>query len=271
MDATNIEQLSALAYNAAITYVPKILAALLVLWLGFVVIRLITKGLQRSLQGRQVDSTLQRFFINLVAWALKIMLFISVIQMLGVATTSFVALIGAAGLAVGLALQGTMANFAGGVLVLLFRPYKVGDLIEAQGVTGTVKEIQIFTTVLLTPENKTAVIPNGPMANGNIINYSVDGRIRVDLTFGVSGDSRISEVRGILEKVMADNPKVLRDPAPSVTVAKLQIEGMELAVRPWCAPGDYWDVYFAVYEQGQDALRQAGIKGPQRTMILEQK
>lgn len=271
MDQLQLDNWASLAGAALMTYIPKIIFALLVLWIGMMIVRLISRTLLKTLEKRKVDTTLQRFFVSLVGWTLKIMLFVSVIQMLGVATTSFVALIGAAGLAIGLALQGTMANFAGGVLILLFRPYKVGDLIEAQGITGHVKEIQIFTTVLLTPENKTAVIPNGPMANGNIVNYSADGRIRVDLTFGVSGDARIGEVRRILEEVMAANAQVLKSPAPGVTVSKLTIEGMELAVRPWCDPAHYWDVYFAVYEQGQDALRKAGVKGPQRTMILEQK
>lgn len=259
------------AGSAVLAYLPKVVLALLVLWIGLLVVRTLTRVMNKGMARRGVDQTLQRFFVSMLGWGLKILLFVSVIQMLGVATTSFVAIIGAAGLAVGLALQGTLANFAGGVLVLLFRPYKVGDLIEAQGVTGHVKEIQIFTTVLLTPESKTAIIPNGPMANGNIINYSAEGRMRVDLTFAVSGDTPISEVRRLLTEVMTKEPKVLADPAPSVTVVKLNPEGIELAVRPWCAPGDYWDVYFAVYEEGQKALRTAGIKGPERSLTVVNK
>ncbi|MBS1547115.1 MAG: mechanosensitive ion channel [Bacteroidetes bacterium] len=262
MHADNLDKWAALATSALYTYVPRILLALLVLAVGLFIIKLIMRGVQRMMAVKHVDHTLQRFLSSLVGWGLKILLFVSVIQMLGVATTSFVAIIGAAGLAVGLALQGTLANFAGGVLILLFRPYKVGDLIEAQGVTGHVKEIQIFTTTLLTPENKLAMVPNGAMANGNIINYSAEGRIRVDLTFGVAGDTSISEVRRILVEVMKADPKVLGDPVPGVTVSKLNPEGTELAVRPWCAPEHYWDVYYGTYERGQEALRKAGVQGP---------
>ncbi|MCB0791857.1 MAG: mechanosensitive ion channel [Flavobacteriales bacterium] len=244
-------------------YLPKVLLALVVLWIGLRIINMLVRLMRRGMDARHLDATLQRFLGNLVGWALKAMLFISVIQMLGVATTSFVAVLGAAGLAVGLALQGTLANFAGGVLILIFRPFKVGDLVEAQGVLGNVKEIQIFTTILLTPENKTAIIPNGAMANGNIINYSKDGRMRVDLTFGLNYESPVNTAREVLVAAMREVPNVLQDPAPSVTVSKLNIEGMELAVRPWCAPEHYWDVYFGVYEAGIQAIQKAGLKGPQ--------
>ncbi len=262
MNTQQLEHWSSLAGAAVFTYLPKVLLALVVLVVGLMVIRVLMRGVERVMSAKSVDHTLQRFMGSLLGWGLKILLFVSVIQMLGVATTSFVAIIGAAGLAVGLALQGTLANFAGGVLILLFRPYKVGDLVEAQGVLGNVKEIQIFTTVLLTPENKLAMVPNGAMANGNIVNFSAEGRIRVDLTFGVSGDTSMADVRRILGEVMRANAKVLNDPAPSVAVSKLNPEGMELAVRPWCIPGDYWDVYFGIYEEGQKALREAGVNGP---------
>ena len=149
-----------------IEYAPKVLMALVVLWVGTMLIRMLGRLLEKVLDRKGVEPTLKRFLHSLVTISLRILLFITAIQMMGVATTSFVAIIGAAGLAVGLALQGTLANFAGGTLILLFKPYKLGDLIEAQGILGNVKEIQIFTTILLTPENKTAIIPNGPMANG---------------------------------------------------------------------------------------------------------
>jgi small conductance mechanosensitive channel len=188
---------------------PKVLMALVVLWIGSMLVRMIGRMLDKVMEKRGVEATLKRFLHSLVTIALRILVFITAIQMLGVATTSFVAIIGAAGLAVGLALQGTLANFAGGTLILLFKPYKVGDLIEAQGVLGVVKEIQIFTTVMLTPENKTAIIPNGAMANGNIINYSHDGKMRVDLTFGISYGEPLDKARKVLEEVMANDPLVL--------------------------------------------------------------
>ncbi|MBL7962641.1 MAG: mechanosensitive ion channel [Flavobacteriales bacterium] len=251
------------AQELALDYAPKLVTALLVLWIGTMLIRLLGRVLNKVLTARSVEPTLQRFLHSLVTVSLKVLLLLTFVGMLGVQTTSFIALIGAAGLAIGLALQGTLANFAGGTLILLFKPYKVDDLIEAQGVLGTVKEIQIFTTVLLTPDGKTAIVPNGAMANGNIVNYTREGRIRVDLTFGLNYNSSLTKAREVLTAVMNEHPKVMQDPAPTVTIAKLNIEGMELAVRPHCAPQDYWDVYFGVYEKGIAALQAAGLAGPQ--------
>lgn len=256
------------AMELLMEYAPKVIMALIVLWIGSILIRMLAKVLGRVLDRRGVEPTLKRFLHSLVTISLRILLFITAIQMMGVQTTSFVAIIGAAGLAVGLALQGTLANFAGGTLILLFKPYKLGDLIEAQGVLGNVKEIQIFTTILLTPENKTAIIPNGAMANGNIINYSADGKMRVDLSFMVGNDESITKVRDVLITSMAANPLVLKEPAPSVTVSKLSMDGVELAVRPWCDPAHYWDVYFGTYEKGRDALNAANVKGPQKEMLV---
>lgn len=254
------------AKEVAIQFAPKLLAALFVLWVGSVLIRLVGRGLNKVLSARNVEPTLQRFLHSLATVSLKVLLLLTFVGMLGVQTTSFIALIGAAGLAIGLALQGTLANFAGGALILLFRPYKVGDLIEAQGHLGTVKEIQIFTTVLLTPDGKTAIIPNGPMANGNIVNYTREGRIRVDLVFGLNYAAPVARAREALVGVMAAHPKVMKDPAPAVTVNKLNLEGVELAVRPHCAPQDYWEVYFDIYERGLAALQHAGLAGPQPTL-----
>lgn len=250
----------------AIDFAPKLLVALLVLWIGSLLIKGLARVLGRVLTARGVEPTLQRFLHSLVTVSLRVLLLITFIGMLGVQTTSFIAIIGAAGLAIGLALQGTLANFAGGTLILLFRPYKVGDLIETQGVLGNVKEIQIFTTVLVTPDSKTAIVPNGPIANGNIINYSREGRIRVDLTFGLNYAASLPKAREVLMGVMTAHPKVLQDPAPSVNIAQLNLEGAQLAVRPFAAPEDYWTVYFEVYEQGLAALQAAGVAGPQPSM-----
>lgn len=267
-EMTQVQRWTDHSMELAMELAPKILIALLVLWVGSMVIRGLARLLNKVLDRRGVEPTLKRFLHSLVTISLRILLLITAIGMLGIQTTSFVAIIGAAGLAIGLALQGTLANFAGGTLILLFKPYKVGDLIEAQGVLGNVKEIQIFTTVLTTPENKTAIIPNGAMANGNIINYSGEGMMRVDLTFGLGYGSSIELAREVLLKVISEHPKVLKDPAPGVTVAKLNVEGLELAVRPWCDPKDYWDVYFGVYESGLIALQRAGVQGPQPSMRI---
>jgi small conductance mechanosensitive channel len=254
------------AKDMAIEYAPKLLAALLVLWIGSMLIAMVAKVMGKLLSSRGVEPTLQRFLNSLVTVSLKVLLLITFISMLGVQTTSFIAIIGAAGLAIGLALQGTLANFAGGTLILLFKPYRVGDLIDAQGHVGHVKEIQIFTTVLLTPDSKTAIIPNGAMANGNIVNFTREGRIRVDLTFGLNYGSSLTQAREVLTAVMNAHPLVMKDPAPTVNIAQLNLEGVQLAVRPHCAPQDYWTVYFDTYEQGLAALQAAGIAGPQPSM-----
>lgn len=247
----------------ALDYAPKLIVALLVLWIGSMLIGLVGRVLNRVLNSRSVEPTLQRFLHSLVTISLKVLLLITFVGMLGVQTTSFIALVGAAGLAVGLALQGSLSNFAGGVLILLFKPYRVGDLVEVQGQLGHVKEIQIFTTVLVTLDSKTAIIPNGAIANGNILNFTREGRIRVDLTFGLNYASSLSKAREVLMDVMRNESHVMQDPAPAVTINKLNIEGMELAVRPYCDPEHYWDVYFAVYEKGIAALQAAGLAGPQ--------
>ena len=245
-----------------IGYLPKVLLALLVLWIGWKLILLAMRGLQRGLQRRGVDPTLQRFLASLIGWGLKILLLISVVQMLGVATTSFVAVIGAAGLAIGLALQGTLANFAGGVLILLFRPFKVGDIIEAQGQMGEVKEIQIFTTVLRTIDHRTAIIPNGAMANGNIVNHTTEGRLRLDLPVMINEASDVDLARSVLLKAMKENTDVLNDPPPTVAVTALTPNGVQLSARPWCASARFWDVHADALERCQRALREAEIPLP---------
>lgn len=254
--------------DLAMAYAPKLVAALLVYWIGTLLLRLAGKVLDRMLTARGTEPTLRRFMHNLVVITLRILLIVTVVGMLGVETTSFVAMVGAAGLAIGLALQGSLANFAGGALILFFKPYKVGDLIEAQGVTGEVKEIQMFTTVLLTPESRTAIIPNGALANGNIINHTREGKVRVNLTFGLHYMASLAKAREVLTGVMAAHPAVLKDPAPGVTIEKLNLEGVQLAVRPYCVPQDYWTVYFDVYEQGLQALQAAGVAGPQPSMVV---
>ncbi|UTW62053.1 mechanosensitive ion channel [bacterium SCSIO 12741] len=262
MDLTVLDRYLHKIIDLTAEYGPKLLLALLVLFIGLRVIKWMTKLIHNIFDKQKVDPTLRPFLINLVNWMLKLMLFISVASMMGVETTSFVAVIGAAGLAVGLALQGTLANFAGGVLILLFKPYKIGDLIEAQGYFGEVKEIQIFITVIITPDGKTAVIPNGAISNGSLTNFSEQGQLRVDLTIGISYDSDIKKAREILMDVMQSDPKVLKDPAPMVAVSELADSSVNLAVRPWATPADYWDVYFGTLEKGKEALDAAKITIP---------
>jgi len=220
------------------------------------------KMLNKGMSKRGTDETLRPFVLSLLGWVLKIMLFISVIQMLGVATTSFIAVLGAAGLAIGLAFQGTLANFAGGALLLVFKPYKVGDLIEAQGQLGVVKEIQIFTTILLNPQNKTIILPNGAVSNGDITNYTREGKLRVDLIVGIAYESDIRKAKDVLMATMEKDEKILKDPAPFVGVSELADSSINLAVRPWAIPEYYWDVYFGTLEACKNALDKAEVTIP---------
>lgn len=250
------------AINFVTDYGPKIIGAILIYIIGSWIIKKLTNMLEKVMMKKDYDEALQKFLSNLVGWALKVFLIIVVISKLGVETTSFAAVIAAAGLAIGLALQGSLANFAGGVLLIIFKPFKIGDLIEAQGVTGVVKEIEIFTTKLTTPDNKLAIVPNGAMGNGNIINYTAEGKIRVDTMVGIGYDEDIKKAKTVLMEVLTSNPKVLQDPAPSVNVANLGDSSVDLAVRPFCKPEDYWDVYFATVEGSKIALDNAGIEIP---------
>ncbi|MEN9444980.1 MAG: hypothetical protein RIS47_1871, partial [Bacteroidota bacterium] len=205
----NLQQYADRAYEFLMVYGVQVVMALLTLWIGLIIIGFIVKLIHKTLTHRKVDESLRPFLTSLVSWSLKAMLFISVASMVGIQTTSFVAIIGAAGLAVGLALQGTLANFAGGVLILLFKPIRVGHLIEAQGFIGTVAEIQIFVTRLKTPDNKTVYIPNGILSNGSIINYTELGVIRIDLKIGVSYTADLKVAREALMEVMKAHPLVL--------------------------------------------------------------
>ena len=216
--------------------------AILVLWVGLRIVKQLQKLIRKAFLKTSMDEALTTFVSNLAGWILKIVLFIAIADMVGIETTSFVAIVGAAGLAVGLALQGTLANFAGGVLVMIFKPYKIGDLVESQCVIGVVKEIQIFNMILLTPENKTAIM------NNHLINYTEEGKIRVDLTIGIAYDADIKQTREAMMAVMEADSKVLKDPAPMVIVSELADSAVNLAVRPWCDPADYWDVYFGTFE-----------------------
>lgn len=249
-------------WDLVLEFSPMIITALVILIVGLIIIRLITRMAKKVMRKRGLDETLQNFLSNLVGWILKILLFVTVIAKLGVATTSFAAILAAAGLAIGLALQGSLSNFAGGVLIMIFKPFKIGDLIEGQGELGVVKEIEIFTTKLLTPTNKEVIIPNGALSNGNIINYSSEGILRVDLTIGVSYDADIKQTKMVLMEVLKSNPKVLQDPEPTVNVSELADSSVNFAVRPWSTVADYWDVYFGITEACKEALDKAGIEIP---------
>ena len=246
----------------AMFYGPKIGSAVLVFIIGLWLVNWATRLMTKAMNRRGFDVSLQSFLSSLISVSLKVMLLVSVAGMIGIQTTSFVAILGAAGLAVGLALQGSLANFAGGVLTLVFKPYKAGDLIEAQGQFGQVIEIQIFNTVLLSPENKTVIVPNGILSNGTIVNYSRHGNIRVDIVVGVDPGTDISKARSVVMEAMQSNSKVLKEPAPSVNVLKMGDGMVSLAVRPFSTVADYWDVFFGVQEQIKIAFEQNKIASP---------
>jgi len=258
----DIQKYTEQGMEMAVTYAPKIVLAIVVLVVGLFIIGRFTKFFKRTLEKRDVETTLANFLTPLISILLKAMLIISVASMVGIATTSFVAVLGAMGLAIGLALQGSLANFAGGILILLFKPFKVDDVVSAQGHTGKVEDISILVTNLITPQNRLVIIPNGPLANGNIVNLTAKDFIRVDLTIGIGYGEDIKAARDILMKVMNEHPKVLKDPAPTVNVKELADSSVNLLLLPFAKTEDYWDITFEIQEQGKIALDKAGIEIP---------
>lgn len=244
------------------THGVKILVALIVLFIGLKLISWLAKFLKRSFAKRNLDETLRPFIVNIVAWTLRVLLFISVASMVGIKTTSFVAIVGAAGLAIGLALQGSLGNFAGGVLILMFKPFKVGDLIEAQGYLGVVEEIQMFVTKITTPENRVVILPNGDLSNGSIKNLSEKDHVRVDIVIGISYDSDIKKARDVILGVMSQDSRIKKEPSPFVGVLELADSSVNLAIRPWASPGDYWGVFFDITEKCKLALDENNITIP---------
>ncbi len=249
-------------FDLITSFGPKLIASIVIWMVGIWIIRILLKNLRKLMDKRDLDISLKKFLLNLLNWALKVLLILAVLGTLGIETTSFAAVLAATSLAVGLALQGSLANFAGGVLIMIFKPFKVGDLIEAQGETGTVKEIEIFTTKLIGLSNKEIIIPNGSLSNGNIVNYSTEGTRRVDLVFGVAYEADLKQVKDVMMQILVNHPKVLKTPEPTVNVLALADSSVNLAVRPWCASQDYWAVYFDVTEQTKLALDAAGIEIP---------
>lgn len=258
----DIEKWTNTAVEFATEYGLKVIGAIVFWIVGSWIIKKIMNTTRKLMTKSNYDESLQKFLLNLLSWGLKILLVITLLGVLGVPTTSFAAVLAAAGLAVGMALQGSLGNFAGGVLIMIFKPIKIGDLIEAQGEIGVVKQIEIFTTKLTGLSNKEIIIPNGALSNGNIVNYSTEGTRRVDLVFGVGYDSNIKQTKEVLMNVLTSHPKVLKDPAPAVTVLELADSSINFATRPWCKTEHYWDVYFDVTEQVKEALDAAGIEIP---------
>ncbi|BCG23168.1 hypothetical protein TUM18999_13590 [Pseudomonas tohonis] len=249
-------------------YSGKLTLALITLLIGWWLINRITNRVSNLLAMRRVDKTLHGFIGSLANMVLKVLLLVSVASMVGIETTSFIAAIGAAGLAIGLALQGSLANFAGGVLILLFRPFKAGDFIEAQGVMGTVDQIQIFHTVLRTGDNKTVIVPNGSLSNGIITNYSNQATRQVLYDVKVDYASDLAKAREVLLK-LAEDPRVHKDPAPVVVVSALGDTSINLSLRMWTSNADYWGVIFMLNESVRDKLHEAGVQLAQPPRMVQ--
>lgn len=250
------------AIELGLSYAPKLLLAILTLIIGFWAIGKIVKIAMKLLYRSSEEETLNRFLGSLIAIALKVALIISVASMVGVETTSFIAILGAAGLAIGLALQGSLSNFAGGTLIVLFKPFKVGDYIEAQGHAGTVHEVQIFNTILKTPDNRTIILPNGGLANGSITNYSTESERRVDFVFGIGYNDDIDQAKSIIEEIIKADSRILTEKAPQVVVSALADSSVNITVRVWAKASDYWGIYFDMQEKVKKTFDAKGVGIP---------
>ena len=259
---TSMEFDTAELTSLAITYGIQLVQAIATLVIGLWIVSMVVGVIGRIMDKSNTDPSLAGFIRSLISILLKIMVYITAIGMLGVEMTSFIAILGAAGLAVGMALSGTLQNFAGGVMILLFKPYKVGDFIEAQGYSGVVKEIQIFITVLTTPDNKTVIIPNGPLATGSLINYSAQATRRVDWTYGIAYGDDLDKAYELLNKFIAEDSRILKDPEPFLALSELADSSVNIVVRVWVNSADYWGVHFDMNEKVYKQFAQAGLSIP---------
>ena len=226
----------------------NLIVAIVVLFVGFKLAKILSGAAVKILEKRDGDPGLKTFLKSLISNIIKLLTVITVFTQLGVEMTSFIAILGAAGFAIGMAFSGTLGNLSGGVMILVFKPFKVGEFIEAQGVTGTVKEIQIFHTILLTPDNKTIILPNGPLSNGNLTNYTRQPTRRVNFTFGFGYGEDLQLAKNTIMEVIKSHPKVLEEPAPFIALAELGDSSVDLTVRVWVNKEDYWDVFFYINE-----------------------
>lgn len=257
-----LEELMGKLYGYLMTYGLNFLAAVLIFIIGKFIAGILTNIIAKVMTKSKVDATLVGFVKNLSYVGLMTFVVIAALGKLGIQTTSFVAIIGAAGLAVGLALQGSLANFAAGVIMILFKPFKVGDFIIAGGEMGTVKEIQIFNTILAHPDNRKIIVPNSQVTGGVITNFSAIENRRIDLVFGISYEDDIKKAKEALEKALASDSRILKEPRPVIAVSELGESSVNLVCRPWVKPQDYWDVYFNIMEQGKLELEKNGITIP---------
>ena len=255
-----------------ITFGIRIIAAIAIFVIGRMVARVVTNGIEKVLASRDVDKILQTFFSNLVYWTLMTFVIIAAINQVGIQTTSLIAIMGAAGLAVGLALQGSLSNFAAGVLIVMFRPYKVGDFVEAAGIAGSVVQVQILTTVLKTGDNKQIVVPNAQIMSGIITNYSANDTRRIDLVIGIGYDDDIDKTRDTIQQLVDADDRILKDPACLIAVSELADSSVNFVVRPWVKSADYSAVNFGLTEAIKKRFDKEGISFPypQRDVHIHQ-
>ncbi|MCH8980456.1 mechanosensitive ion channel [candidate division KSB1 bacterium] len=247
---------------AGLDFGMKALIALVIFFVGRMIARLVTKGLHNVMQSQEVDKILETFVCNLAYWALMLFVIIASINQIGVQTTSLIAIMGAAGLAIGLALQGSLANFAAGVLIIMFRPYRVGDFVEAAGISGTVLQVQILTTILKTGDNKQIIVPNGQIMNSIITNFSANDTRRVEMTVGVSYDDDLDKVRSTLQDLVNADDRILKDPECLIAVSELADSSVNFIVRPWVNRADYSSVKFDLTEAIKKRFDKEGISFP---------
>ncbi len=258
----DLNQLLPKMWEVMTFYGLKVIAAIAILVVGRWVARLISSITRRLMGKADIDPTVSSFTGSLVYIALLVFVVLAALSQLGIQTTSFIAVLGAAGLAIGLALQGSLANFAAGFLMIIFKPFRVNDYIEGAGVGGTVEEIHIFTTTLKTPDNKTVIVPNAKLTSDNIVNYTAKGTRRVDLTFGIGYQDDIDKAKKVIAEVLANDSRILKDPPPQIALAGLGESSVDFVVRPWTTAQDYWSVYFDITEKVKKAFDANAITIP---------
>jgi len=250
------------ALDFVITWGLRIGVALAIFFAGRFLVNWIVRLTERYMRMNQLDELIVRFASNILSWTLLFIIIIAALSQLGVDTTALIALLGAAGLAVGLALQDSMKNFASGVLLIIFRPFSIGHFIEAAGTSGIVESITLFTSTLCTPDNRAVIVPNGAIYSNTIINYSALPTRRVDMVFGISYDDDLRQAKELLHQIVAEEPRILADPAPLIAVSALTDSSVDFAVRPWVQTADYWDVFFSITEKVKLAFDDNGISLP---------
>ena len=248
--------------DLALNFGKNVAIAIAIFYFGKFVVGLIVRGMRKLMRARDVDTTLEVFLCNFARYGLMAFVIIAAIGQLGIQTASFIGIFAAAGLAVGLALQGSLSNFAAGVLIVLFRPYRVGDFVEAAGIAGSVEQVQILTTVLKTPDNKQIIVPNSQIMDSIITNYSANDTRRVDMVFGVSYDDDLDKVRATLEEIVSAEDRILEEPACQIAVHELADSSVNFIVRPWVKTADYWSVYFDLTERVKKRFDELGISFP---------